>query len=60
MFEYFTKYSKIFYNLYFIKSNLKNKSYYEDLLDNILKCGCIPIKFIQWLIPFLYQFEFRV
>lgn len=27
---------------------------YKCLLNSVLSCGCVPIKFIQWLIPYLY------
>jgi hypothetical protein len=51
-------YTKIFFwgiTIYLSKKEKeKNQKIYQCLLKNILSSGSVPIKFIQWLIPFLY------
>ena len=58
MFKYLFYYSKLFLWLSFLWIHDKyypiNIDIYECLLQTILLCGCIPIKFIQWCIPYLY------
>ena len=58
MFKYIFNYSKLFSWLSFIylyESFYPMNIYlYDSLLKTILSCGCIPIKFIQWSIPYLY------
>ena len=37
-----------------IKYDNQNEIKYKCLLRSLQRSGCIPIKFVQWLIPILY------
>ena len=54
MFNYLLSYCKCIFWVTMIKYDHTKKYKYESLLFNVKQCGCIPIKFIQWILPFLY------
>ena len=54
MFNYLLSYCKCIFWVTMIKYDDTKKYKYESLLFNVKQCGCIPIKFIQWILPFLY------
>jgi predicted unusual protein kinase regulating ubiquinone biosynthesis (AarF/ABC1/UbiB family) len=59
MFKNIFQYTKIFSWIFMIKMNYKYELFdeniiYECLIKNILDTGCIPIKFVQWIMPYLY------
>ena len=54
MFKYIYNYCKsiyFIYNIYYDKLNIEK---HNKFLRTIKGCGCIPIKFIQWMLPVLY------
>ena len=58
MFKYLFNYIKLFswITTIYIHERYYQKDIilYKCLLKTILSCGCIPIKFVQWIIPHLY------
>tara|TARA_B100002051_G_C16734415_1_gene640261 strand:- start:1595 stop:2884 length:1290 start_codon:yes stop_codon:yes gene_type:complete len=59
MFRNTFNYSKLLSWTFFININHKyelfnEKIIYECFIKNILETGCIPIKFIQWIMPYLH------
>lgn len=59
MFKNIFHYTKLFSWIFVIHMNekydlLDEKIIYECFIKNILETGCIPIKFIQWIMPYLH------
>ena len=54
MFKYIYNYCKSIYLIYNIYYDILNIEKHKKFLETIKNCGCIPIKFIQWMLPVLY------
>ena len=59
MFKNIFNYTKILSWIFIININnnyhvLNEKVTYECFINHILETGCIPIKFIQWIMPYLH------
>ena len=54
MIKYIFNYFKSLLWIILINYDNEDEIKYHCLLKSVKNCGCIPIKFIQWLIPILY------
>jgi len=54
MIKYIFNYFKSIIWVLLIKYDNQNEIKYKCLLRSLQRSGCIPIKFVQWLIPILY------